>query len=214
MGFTWKEIASSYGAQLDRLAVQLGRDRVQVQQQILDDYGPGWSWGGDEEDRVLNPVEIGKLFRTAIFGDFWTEMSTTGWLFKLVKPEHRSEILGLENRLASISEFNKIEIDNLGQFAGSVISLLQQCGYITLAKADQLGTMPQFRLVCPNKFVASFAAQSLFEKLLGNVMDARTSASIKAHVASGDLRALFEKDIKGQFAALAYSTSKGRKRLR
>jgi len=110
-------------------------------------------------------------------------MSATGWLFKLVKPEHRSEVVGLEHRLLSISEFTKIEL------AGSAISLLQQCEYITLVKADPFNTMPQFKLVYPNKFVASFVAQSLFDKLLG--------ASIKAHVARGDLRALFDEDIKG-----------------
>ena len=90
----WKEIAASCGAQLDGLAVQLGQDYAQVQQQILDDPRPGWSWGGDDDERVFNPIEIEELFTTGLFADPWTGMSATGWLFKLVKPEHRFEIVG------------------------------------------------------------------------------------------------------------------------
>ena len=65
-----------------------------------------WSWGAEE--RVFHPVDIGRLIRTAQFNEHWASLSTTGWLFKLVKPEHQLALALLAHvlpaRIAGLEE--------------------------------------------------------------------------------------------------------------
>jgi hypothetical protein len=50
-------------------------------------------------------------------------LSTTGWLFKVLKLEHRSEVTRLEGAVVTHSGFTKIDLDNLGVLAGQETSL-------------------------------------------------------------------------------------------
>jgi hypothetical protein len=112
LGFTWDEVASSGRAQLDALAARLGCDRAQVERDIRANYGPGWSWGGKE--RVFHPYEIGPLFATGAFRDHWASHCPTRRL-QLVKPEHRSQIAGLDRRLHLVTRSSTIDVDNQGR---------------------------------------------------------------------------------------------------
>ena len=107
-----------------------------------------------------------------------------------------------------MSSFKKIEIDNLGKFVGHAASLLFQCGYVTALSKERVDRIQHFQLGYPNKFVEAFVAKELFENLIGIPMDDVVAESIKKHVAAGDMRALFEVDIKDLFSSCGYSTTK------
>jgi hypothetical protein len=205
VGFTWDEIVASCGPQLDALAARHGWDRAHLERVIRDKYGPGWSWGGKE--RVFNPIDIGELFFTGKFGDHWTGLSATGWLFKLVKPEHRSRLARIEYDDWEMVEFTKIEVDNLGTYAGDVVSLLLQCGYITIMSTELREGSEYCKLGYPTAFAEKFSAHGLFETLLGVPANDWLVRSIRSHIQSGDLRALFAEDVAGQFSAIPHSAT-------
>ena len=73
-------------------------------------YGPGWNWTGT--DSVFNPVDIGLLFKTGSFDGHWCAVSVTGWLFKLLKPWHQSELMLLRRQYLVPTVCSPRKVDN------------------------------------------------------------------------------------------------------
>ena len=84
LGYTKSEIEIAFKPHLDALARAEGIDQDKLWEKITTWYN-GYSWGSGE--RVYNPYSIGMLFTEMRFKLYWTSLSSSAWLPRLLKPE-------------------------------------------------------------------------------------------------------------------------------
>ena len=178
-GFTEAELDRVFSAELE------GLDRQRVRE-----WYNGYSWLGDE--KVYNPFDVLKLLRERVFGSYWFETGSPGFLIDILM-ERRMPTPRLGGTIASGRMLSAFDVDRIG-----VEALLFQSGYLTVVgKEDDDGWgPPRYRLDYPNLEVRQSLNDVLLERLAvdaaGRVFD---SARLRSLLANGDaqgVRDLFE----------------------
>ena len=168
-----------------------GLDRDEVRR-----WYNGYSWWGTE--RVYNPFDILRLFRTREFGNHWFETGTPTFLVETLLRRSAStvDLDAMADRESLLSAFDVERI--------SVEALLFRTGYLTITGEERRNGRPHYRLGYPNLEVRQSLGEVLLEALLPET--AREKAEdlpLRERMAANDLAgvgALF----RGVFAAIPH----------
>ena len=184
-GYTDTDLDTVFAPELD------GLDRDEVRR-----WYNGYSWRGPE--RVYNPFDILRLFRTREFGNHWFETGTPTFLVETLLRRGAStvDLDGMAGRESLLSAFDVERI--------SVEALLFQTGYLTITGEERRNGRPHYRLGYPNLEVRQSLGEVLLEALLPNeVREKAEDLPLRERMAADDLAgvgALF----RGVFAAIPH----------
>ena len=130
-----------------------GLDRDEIR-----DWYNGYSWLGEE--KVYNPFDILLLFDKRKFGAWWFETGTPTFLIETLFQRQVSS-LALDDLVGSSDLLSAFDVDDMATEA-----LLFQTGYLTIAKEENLGGEPLYRLGYPNREVRQSLNRSLLRYLV------------------------------------------------
>ena len=138
-----------------------GLDRERIR-----DWYNGYSWLG--EHRVYNPYDVLLLFDKRRFGAWWFETGTPSFLVETLF-KRRVSSLALDGMAGSADLLSRFDVDDIATEA-----LLFQTGYLTIAREEDVGGEPLYRLGYPNREVRQSLNRSLLRHL---VQDASRQAA-------------------------------------
>ena len=130
-GYTDDDLETVFAPELE------GLDRDEVRR-----WYNGYSWRGPE--RVYNPFDILRLFRTREFGPHWFETGTPTFLTDLLARRHVAPP-ALEELVVGTDLLSAFDVD-----AMSTEALLFQTGYLTIVGEGFPGGEGEYRLGYPN----------------------------------------------------------------
>ena len=137
-GYTDHDLDTVFAPELE------GLDRDEIRE-----WYNGYNWLG--EDKLYNPHDILRLFKSREFSEHWFESGGPGYLYRILE-KNRVSPMQLENLVVDASSLKKFE---LGTFTPE--ALLFQSGYLTVKEKELQGKRIVYRLHYPN-----FAVQSSF----------------------------------------------------
>jgi len=144
-GYTQQELEEVFVEYLDGVDL----DAVQA-------WYNGYSWLGEA---VYNPLDVLLYLDTGEFLSYWFETGTPSFLVQLLR-RGRYAIPDIERFEAGEEIVGSFEIEDI-----SVETLLFQAGYLTLKKAEQIGTFRRYELGYPNLEVKSSLCSSILTDL-------------------------------------------------
>ncbi len=133
-GYTDRDLDEVFAAELP------GLDR-----QAIRDWYNGYNWLG--EDKVYNPFDVLKLFRTREFKPWWFETDSPTFLIDTLVKRGGSP-LQLDGMFADRGLLSTFDVDDMATEA-----LLFQTGYLTIKEVDEDEGSTDYRLGYPNREV-------------------------------------------------------------
>ena len=146
-GYTDDDLDTVFAPELDCL------DRDEVRR-----WYNGYSWRGPE--RVYNPFDILRLFRTREFGPHWFETGTPTFLADLLS-RRRVAPPALEGLVAGADLLSAFEVGEM-----STEALLFQSGYLTIVGETLPGGEGEYRLGYPNHEVRYSLNRRLLRRMV------------------------------------------------
>lgn len=129
-GYTEDELLRHFRPYIQTFAQKenCGFDQVLA---LIKKWYNGYSWDG--ETRIYNPFSILKLFLDYRFDNYWYASGTPTFLLDLIR-ERKTDIRELDDFRVSRSK-----VENLEESRFSIIPLLFQTGYLTIAEIIKIG---------------------------------------------------------------------------
>ena len=189
LGYTPKEIASTYPKRLDALARKLKTDREGALRRLLDWYD-SYRFCPDSSVRVCNPISIGKALALSKLKSFWVKTATASLVMERMIAAKKTPA-DFEGCTATADELDVCDALTLPAKA-----LMYQSGYLTIkglskTEVDEIGN-PKLILGAPNHEVRGALRAGWFDsfvKIPSTEFDALVDVA-KRQVAAGDLRGL------------------------
>lgn len=147
LGYTQEELEANFDDRIDALAAKSDMDRNAILREIRSWYN-GYRFAEDAAT-TYNPVSVMRLFDTGRFSNYWFETGTPTFLIELLKAR-RLDITDLAGKSVPETAFSTYEIDKL-----EPLPLLQQTGYLTIAKSAGSSMGMRYTLDYPNREVRS-----------------------------------------------------------
>ena len=184
-GFTEQDLDDVFTPELREL------DRAEIRR-----WYSGYNWLGDE--KVYNPIDILRLFRTRKFKAHWFETGKPEFLIRVMMEQIVSP-LDLENRIVGEGTVSKFDVGNIGADA-----LLFQTGYLTITGEEQDGSDNYYQLSFPNEEVRVSLRSSLISHIGSRVANAREQRSeLMSLLVANDFEAFADR-VRTLFAGMPY----------
>ena len=182
-------------ADLDRVfAAELpGLDRDEIRR-----WYNGYSWLGEDDEKVYNPFDILLLFRQRRFKAHWFETGSPKFLIDALL-RHRVRTPDLDGMTGSEALLSAFDVDEM-----SVEALLFQTGYLTIVDETEAGGRIRYRLGYPNQEVRQSLNERLLMALLPEAQRRRADdAPLRELLAANDFAGL-EAFLRALFAGVPY----------
>ena len=194
-GYTDEELEGSFKEYIDDY-LSSGGCPYEEREELLSDireYYDGYRFSIGSEERVYNPVSVGKFFSNGCsLENYW---ESTGVSTLAVELAERYDLLNLveEKQEVGMSAFTSFDISLLAESslkASSIYALLYYTGYLTIADGDLKGLTLSF----PNKEISTTFTSSLVSRYMGESADLDSIVySADRLLEKGDVPAFIEK---------------------
>ena len=189
LGYTPKEIETTYPKRLDALARKLKTDRKGALKRLLDWYD-SYRFCPDSTVRVCNPISIAKALNLSKIGSYWVKTAVATLVMERIAAVGKSPD-DFEGCLATEDELDVCDALEL-----PAKSLMYQSGYLTIrslsrTELDYNGN-PKLILGIPNREVRGAIRAGWFNSII-SVPESEFDALVdvaKRQVAAGDVDAL------------------------
>ena len=210
LGYTSKELDGPLRENVEALGVRLGLDADSAKAKILDWYD-GYRFSPQSEDRVVNPVSLGKLLGPdgGVLKSYWETTGSATLVFNRIRASGKFPE-DFENVWA-----DPMTLDVCDALTLPVESLLYQSGYLTIKKVipapkqtpEEEETDPKtesYILAPPNREIRASLKRGYISQVLG--MKERPFDTLvdkaRRQIASGDIREVIETLLYALYAAI------------
>lgn len=163
----------------------------------------GYNWLGEE--KVYNPYDILRLFKSREFQHYWYETGTPTFLFDTLV-EQGVKPIELENRVVERGIVSKLDVGDMGNDA-----LLFQSGYLTIVDKDWDGVETRYTLDFPNFEVRRSFNRGLLNHVARNGQESTNQGKELIKLLSGNNFTEFGEQLQAYLAGIPhqwYDTSK------
>ncbi len=197
LGYTPQELDGALRENVEALGTRLGMEYGEVRAKILEWFN-GYRFSPQSEERVVNPVSIGKLFSPAggEFRSYWETTGGSSLVFNRIKASGK-----LPDDLENV-RVKPIQLDVCDAEKLPVEPLLYQSGYLTIKEVIH-STRPEdrgvsandtYRLAPPNEEIRQSLRDGYISRILGFEADPFDTLLDRAKrmIAVGDIREVVE----------------------
>ena len=171
-GYTEKELEENFKEYIDDYLSSKDCPYKERNEFLSDvrDYYDGYRFSSGSNERVYNPVSVGRFFtNNCSFENYWESTGVSTLAVELAK---RYDLIALvyDEQDVGMSAFTSFDISLLSESTlkvSSIYALLYYTGYLTIAEGDLKG----LTLTFPNKEIASTFTSSLVSRYMGGNAD-------------------------------------------
>ncbi len=195
LGYTKEELLANFSEHIEKLAEAMGLSYDGIIEKLTRWYD-GYLFE-EKSEKIFNPVSVGKSLTELKLKNYWFETATPTFLIDLLK----KNVLDLENLTAQEKDFSTYEVEN-----PSVLALLVQTGYLTIAGFEQLSETERiYHLDFPNLEVRNSFNDYLLAGFanIKDIDETQFLYKITSAVRAGDIDLMLE-TTKGFFANIPY----------
>ena len=163
LGYTPKEIETTYPKRLDALAKKLKTDRRGALKRLLDWYD-SYLFCPGSKTRVCNPISIAKALKLSKLGSYWVKTAMATLVMERIAAEGKTPE-NFEGCTATVDELDLCDALKL-----PAKSLMYQSGYLTIkglsrTEVDEIGN-PKLILGAPNHEVKGAIRAGWFDSVI------------------------------------------------
>ena len=167
-GYTEKEVEANFSEYIDAYLMSEERE-YKTKEEFLSavrDYYDGYRFSYRSEEKVYNPVSVGRFFMSGCyFEPYWENTGVSTLAVELAKDYHLERIIS-QNPALPLSAVNTFDYSLLREKKlreTQVLALLLFTGYMTIADGDSEG----LTLTFPNTEIRKSFTQNLVERFSG-----------------------------------------------
>ena len=210
LGYTREEIGGALRENVEGLAERLGTDFESTEAKILE-WFDGYRFSPRSEDRVVNPVSLGKLFAPGggAFKSYWETTGGSSLVFNRIKKAGK-----LPEDLEHVPA-DPMTLDVCDALTLPVESLLYQSGYLTIKEVipapeqtpEEAEADPKtetYILGPPNLEIKASLKRGFLSQVLGmkeSLFDTLVDRA-KRQIAAGDVKSLLYESLFGLYGAI------------
>ena len=196
LGFTSDELDGPLRENVEVFAAKNKMDFAAAKKALLSWYD-GYRFSPDAEDKVCNPVSLGKALKTGNLANYWEATGQATMVVNRLKAA--DEIPADLNGLAA----TRTQLDVCAAETMPLPSLLYQGGYLTIKEVIDANT---FRLGIPNNEIASSLSEGYVSSLLDAGLPDWTEQLVEARegLRANGVESLLAKNLKAAFAAVPH----------
>ena len=207
LGYTREEIDGTLRENVEGLAARLGTDFKSAEARILEWYD-GYRFSSQNEERVVNPVSLGKLFAPGggVFKSYWETTGGSSLVFNRIKASGK-----LPEDLENV-RVKPIQLDVCDAETLPVEALLYQAGYLTIKEVIHserpedkgIAARDTYRLAPPNEEIRQSLRDGYISRILGFKDDPFETLvdKAKAQLAAGDIEHFLYESLFGLYASV------------
>ena len=196
LGYTPAELDGPLRENIESFAAKNGIDFAEAKKSLLAWYD-GYRFSPDSEDKVCNPVSLGKALTTGKFANYW---EATGQATIVVNRIKAAEKIPADlNGMAA----TRTQRDVCAAETMPLPALLYQGGYLTISEAIDTNT---FRLGIPNMEIANSLSEGYVSSILDIGMADWTEQLVDARecMLKRGVEAILTRNLKAAFAAVPH----------
>ena len=196
LGYTPAELDGALRENIEVFAAKNGMDFAEARKSLLAWYD-GYRFSPDSEEKVCNPVSLGKALTSGKFANYW---ESTGQATIVVNRIKAAKAIPADlNGMAA----TRTQLDVCAAETMPLPALLYQGGYLTISEAIDTNT---FRLGIPNAEIANSLAEGYVSSILDMGMTDWTEqlADAREGMLKRGVDALLKKNLKAAFAAVPH----------
>ena len=196
LGYTPEELDGPLRENIEVFAEKNGMDFAGAKKTLLSWYD-GYRFSPDSEEKVCNPVSLGKALGTGRLANFWEATGQATIVVNRIKAA--KEIPADLNGMAA----TRTQLDVCAAETMPLPALLYQGGYLTLSETIDANT---FRLGIPNREIANSLAEGYVASILDAGMSGWTDrlADAREGMIKRGVEAILSKNLKAAFAAVPH----------
>ena len=207
LGYTPNELKGPLQENVEALAARLEVDCETAMARILDWYD-GYRFSPQSENRVINPVSLGKLFAPAggEFRSYWETTGGSSLVFNSIRASGK-----LPEDLENV-RVRPVQLDVCDAETLPVEALLYQAGYLTIKEVIHserpedkgIAARDTYRLAPPNEEIRQSLRDGYISRILGFKDDPFETLvdKAKAQLAAGDIEHFLYESLFGLYAAI------------
>jgi len=196
LGYTPAELDGALRENIEVFAEKNGMSFEEAKKSLLEWYD-GYRFSPDSEDKVCNPVSLGKALASRKFANYW---EATGQATIVINRIKAAESIPADlNGLAA----TRTQLDVCAAETMPLPALLYQGGYLTISEAIDTNT---FRLGIPNMEIANSLAEGYVSSILDMGMTDWTEQLVDARegMLKRGVEAILTRNLKAAFAAVPH----------
>ncbi|MBR1587057.1 MAG: AAA family ATPase [Kiritimatiellae bacterium] len=196
LGYTPDELDGQLRENVEDFAAKNGQDFAAAKAKLLSLYD-GYRFSPDSEEKVCNPVSLGKAFKNGRLANYWEATGQATMIVNRIKAA--DEIPADLNGMV----VDPLDLDVCDAETMPLPALLYQGGYLTIKRARPSG---RIELGIPNEEVASSLSRGYAASLLRNGMPDWTEelADAQDDLIEKGVETLLAKNLKAAFAAVPH----------
>ncbi|MCP4348399.1 MAG: AAA family ATPase [Desulfobacterales bacterium] len=191
LGYTQKELETSFAGYIELFAEECGQSTDQVKE-TLRKYYDGYRFS-EKDIRVYNPFSVLRAFDEKALKNYWFETGTPTFLINILN-EKNWYLPKIEDMKAGELVFSTYELDNLKPEA-----LLFQTGYVTIQDVKQR----LYFFGYPNQEVKTSFLEMLFHSYTEGLKESSQFLLLAEYLHQEDFTAFFE-TVSAIFASIPY----------
>ena len=196
LGYTPDELDGPLRENVEVFASKNKMDFAAAKKALLSWYD-GYRFSPEAEDKVCNPVSLGKALKTGILANYWEATGQATMIVNRIKAA--GEIPADLNGLAA----TRTQLDVCAAETMPLPALLYQGGYLTLSEVIDANT---FRLGIPTSEIANSLSEGYVSSLLDTGLSDWTEQLVEARAGlrAKGVESLLRKNLKAAFAAVPH----------
>ena len=196
LGYTPDELDGPLRETVEVFASKNKMDFAAAKKALLSWYD-GYRFSPEAEDKVSNPVSLGKALKTGILANYWEATGQATMIVNRIKAA--GEIPADLNGLAA----TRTQLDVCSAETMPLPALLYQGGYLTLSEIIDTNS---FRLDIPNNEIANSLAEGYVSSFLDAGLSDWTDQLVEARAGlrAKGVESLLRKNLKAAFAAVPH----------
>ncbi len=196
LGYTRGELDGPLRENVEAFATKNGMDFVAAKKALLSWYD-GYRFSSDSEEKVCNPVSLGKALKTGKLANYWEATGRSTMIVNRIKAA--DEIPADLNGMA----VDPMELDVCDAETMPLAALLYQGGYLTISDVDEDGFLT---LRIPNNEISRSLHDGFMRSVLGRDMEKWGERQIltRRELRAKGVESLLRKNLKASFAAVPH----------
>jgi len=196
LGYTPAELDGALRENIEVFAEKNGMNFEKARKSLLEWYD-GYRFSPDSDDKVCNPVSLGKALTSGKFANYWEATGRSTMIVNRIRAagEIPADLDGMA--------VDPMELDVCDAETMPLAALLYQGGYLTIRDADEDGYLT---LGIPNYEISKSLHDGFMRSVLGTSMENWNERQILARreIRAKGVETLLKKNLKAAFAAVPH----------